>query len=201
MAAGVYAILNKVTGKVYIGSSQRLATRRSQHFSDLRRGSHHSQKLQRSFTKHGETAFVFFVLEECGSERLLSQEQVAIDAFDSCRRGYNVSGHAGAVMRGRKHTPETLQKMRLTRRGRVVSAEVRARIGRAHRGRVVSDVTRARISASKRGKPGWIPNAAVREKKRLAATGKRHTPGARAKMSASARNRAPRNRASNGSYC
>lgn len=51
---GVYGILNTATGKWYIGSSIELSKRMGRHLWELRSGRHHSPKLQRSFTKHGE---------------------------------------------------------------------------------------------------------------------------------------------------
>ena len=44
-AAGIYAIENKVNGKVYVGSAVDLG--------------HHSLKLQRAWDKHGAASFAF----------------------------------------------------------------------------------------------------------------------------------------------
>ena len=73
---GVYSIKNKNTGKYYIGSTLVcFYGRRRDHFSDLRRGDHHSKKLQRSFNKHGEASFEFEVLQECDKDNVRNTEQ------------------------------------------------------------------------------------------------------------------------------
>ena len=73
---GVYEIFNSVTGMVYIGSSKDISYRFSRHRKDLLRGSHHNQYLQRSWDKHGESGFVFRVVEVCNpSDRWACEEK------------------------------------------------------------------------------------------------------------------------------
>ena len=66
---GVYIIENINTNKCYIGSTiVSFSGRFRDHLGELRRNSHHSKKLQRSFNKHGESAFKFKVIEFCEPE-------------------------------------------------------------------------------------------------------------------------------------
>jgi len=126
---GVYGILNTITGKWYIGSSILLSKRMGVHLRDLRKGTHHSTKLQRSYNKHGETAFEFRVLLTCSKDQVEFFENRAIKGFDSYVNGYNVAPEAkGGFMRGKKwkdddprraedfkwhlHTEETKAKIR-----------------------------------------------------------------------------------------
>lgn len=51
---GIYEIACVVTNKVYIGQSINIPRRRSEHFSELRRGLHANQHLQHSFDFYGE---------------------------------------------------------------------------------------------------------------------------------------------------
>lgn len=57
--AGVYAIINLVNGKFYIGSSIGMNTRWWNHLIDLRNGTHENAHLQNSFNKYGEENFIF----------------------------------------------------------------------------------------------------------------------------------------------
>ena len=73
--AGIYRIRNIATGKAYVGSSIRLRSRFSSHRSDLTRGTHHCQPLQRAWAKYGAAAFTFEVLAYCDPEQVLFFEQ------------------------------------------------------------------------------------------------------------------------------
>ena len=60
---GIYKIKNRITHKVYIGESVDIKSRWSSHKSELRRGVHHSERLQKDWKKYGEKAFRFSVVE------------------------------------------------------------------------------------------------------------------------------------------
>jgi group I intron endonuclease len=95
-AAGVYAILNTVNGKRYVGSSLNLRKRKLQHFRDLDRGTGHHQKLQRAYSKYGSQAFKFEVLLLCDAADLLFFEERAIAVFRSATDGYNTRAIPGS---------------------------------------------------------------------------------------------------------
>lgn len=63
-SAGIYCIVNHITGEFYVGSTVDLKTRRDNHFALLRRGKG-SRVLQANFDRHGESAFKFIVLSRC----------------------------------------------------------------------------------------------------------------------------------------
>lgn len=89
MGSGVYVIVNKVSGKQYVGSAVDFDKRKLTHFSKLRGGNHSSNHLQASFKKYGESAFSFSTLEELVGptrDQLLSCEQKWIDIL---RPAYN----------------------------------------------------------------------------------------------------------------
>lgn len=65
MNSGVYNIINKINGDLYIGSSNQLNTRKTTHFRNLRNGKNHCKILQRAFNKYGEENFEFIILEYC----------------------------------------------------------------------------------------------------------------------------------------
>lgn len=104
MNSGVYRILNTVTGEKYIGSSARYSLRKCIHLCNLRRGDHTCSRLQKSFDKHGESAFVFELVEPCPQSRLERREQAWVKKekpeFNGNRKTYraiNRSMHTATV--------------------------------------------------------------------------------------------------------
>jgi group I intron endonuclease len=120
--SGIYRIRNTITNKVYIGSSRDMFERRAEHRRLLRKGEHRSVKLQRSFDKHGEEAFVFEILEEVKDKlRLCDLEQVWIDWYSASVEGYNMSGRASRI----ELTPEVKKKLSRIRSGKPLTEEAR----------------------------------------------------------------------------
>ena len=72
----VYLIYNHNTHRYYVGSTVNFASRMSAHRANLRKGKHSSQKLQRSFSKHGEQNFSFAVAVICSDQCVRSIESV-----------------------------------------------------------------------------------------------------------------------------
>lgn len=89
---GIYEIKNKLTGKVYIGSSKQIEKRWEQHVQALEKGSHHSVLLQRAWTKYGKDCFEFTIKEECTKEQLLEREQHYLDQQPQYNIGAQASG-------------------------------------------------------------------------------------------------------------
>lgn len=171
--SGVYAIVNKLNGKMYIGSSVDLHKRERQHFRELSNGTHRNRYLQRSFNKHGKDAFEFNVLICCSRETLLSHEQ---NLIDNLKPEYNIYKTAGSPQgythpeevrkkistallgnsySAKKHVPhsdETKRKMALAHQ---MSNAMKANLEKLHAARVgkpLSMETRMRISESHKGK-------------------------------------------------
>lgn len=113
LATGVYAIRNKLNGKLYVGSAAKsFYDRWHIHLSDLRSDKpHHSRYLQRSWGKHGEEAFEFIVLENCPPEQCIEREQWWLDETQSADSefGYNMSPTAGSPL-GIKRSEATKQR-------------------------------------------------------------------------------------------
>jgi hypothetical protein len=109
MNCGVYQIKHKATGRVYIGSSMNIRTRLKWHRNALRRGGHHSRKLQRAWNKYGEAAFEFSILLYCAPDLRKEYEQRLIDGWGLVEAGWNCSKSAeGPVL---DITPEYRAKM------------------------------------------------------------------------------------------
>lgn len=168
--SGIYAIRNVINDKRYIGSATRFSRRFREHKRQLKGGWHHSIKLQRAWSKHGEDVFSFEVLELVeDANALLSIEQKWIDLYVSHgHNGYNVLQTAGsrlgmhntpeaiektaAANRGRKRTPEQIESLAAHRRGVKASDETRKKLSDSHKGKTLSPEQRAKISAANTGK-------------------------------------------------
>lgn len=106
----IYKITNKVTGKFYIGSTKDHKKRFSTHRRLLLTNKHHNRKLQNSFNKHGKDSFVYeIILTVLQDDSLLEFEQYFIDSL--CPY-YNIALSSSSPMLGRKHTEETIIKIK-----------------------------------------------------------------------------------------
>lgn len=85
---GIYEIRNRVTGKAYVGRSRNFAARFNRHRHELRHGRHHCLHLQRAWNKHGEAAFEFVVVHVCAPEVATLLEQQRLESLEGL---YNVS--------------------------------------------------------------------------------------------------------------
>ena len=202
--SGIYKIICLSTGKFYVGSSIDVRKRWRQHLNKLRSNKHVNKKLQNAWNKYTEQNFLFEIVELILPPFLLEREQYWIDklrpVFNIAKSakapnlGIKASEEARAKLsarlmgntytRGKKRSPESIEKTRSANLGKKRSAEYCARssairLGKKHspetiekirlKKRNMSDETRAKLSASRKGKPS----------PRL---GKTHTPEARAKM-------------------
>lgn len=93
--SGVYAIVNSLNNKKYIGSSSNLRKRFRQHYATLIRNSHDNCHLQNAVNKYGIDKFYFIVLERCENivDTLLLIEQKYIDELGD----YNICTVAGSL--------------------------------------------------------------------------------------------------------
>jgi group I intron endonuclease len=205
-ASGIYAITNKVNGKKYIGSACHLKNRWKTHKSRLNLGQHHSAKLQNAWRKHGSDSFTFDVIEYVDDKNdLIAREQDWIDHYNAASpSGYNVSPTAGNCL-GVRHGDEVKAARSAILKGRTRAAEVCAKISAAKLAKSedekrlisarVSAALKARTAEAKaesaaravetkraRGNLKSRPDAV--ERQRAAITGRKLTPEAIAKRSA-----------------
>lgn len=149
---GVYAITQKSTGIVYVGSSVDIAHRWARHRTDLDCNRHHSIWLQRSWNKYGSADFVFSILEQLDSANgLRSKERCWISKFDQTFNSMIPSDSLGVI----QHSEETRIKMSESQRRRFktspakqISDKQKLQISAAHKGKIVSAESRAKMSAS-----------------------------------------------------
>lgn len=87
---GIYQIVNKVNGKVYIGRSKDIHKRWKSHISNLNKGKHINKALQQDWNEYEEDNFDFEVIRTCNEDELNYAELEEIFKIDEDRR-YNNS--------------------------------------------------------------------------------------------------------------
>ena len=148
MVCGIYYILNKVNGKIYIGQSVNLNQRLMRHKAELRGNYHPNEHLQNAWNYYGEDSFKFSLLEECDESDLDNLEIHYINLYDTTNRenGYN-KDHGGVETR--HHSLETRKKISEAKQN--LSEETLKRMSEAQKGKKLSDETRKKISESLKG--------------------------------------------------
>lgn len=128
--AGIYAIVNILNNKMYIGSTNTLRKRFRQHYAFLVRNNHVNKKLQNAVNKYGINNFKFVVLERCEpiTKTLLLLEQKYIDELGY----YNICKVAGKTtgIKGKGHPLSDLQRQNiiLANKRRVYTDQMRKQI-------------------------------------------------------------------------
>lgn len=121
---GVYQIKNKITKRIYIGSTTVSFRKRfNNHLWYLRKNNHKNIYLQRSFNKHGENNFEFSILQVCKKEDCLKVEQEFIDKLDVINKakGFILYPLASGTP---NMSIETIEKRRQTMLRRYASGEL-----------------------------------------------------------------------------
>lgn len=171
----IYRITCTANGKFYIGSTVNKAQRWARHRRQLRDGTHPNKHMLAAWQAHGETAFLFDVLEDVAEPAaLFAAEQKYLDQHAGKDYCFNWSLYAGAPLRGKSgaDTPNF---------GKEVSEEVRKKISSAlsgenhpNWGKSLPESTREKIKEANKANP-W--------------KGAKHTPEAIAKIAAASRGR------------
>lgn len=113
--SGIYQIRNIKNNKLYIGSSNDLYKRKSDHFYELRSNIHRNEHLQNAFNIYGEKNFIFEIIEFCDIKDKLKIEQYWIDRLEVLNRdkGYNINPKTN----GSNMSEETKTKISMSRIG------------------------------------------------------------------------------------
>lgn len=143
---GIYSIRNKINNKIYIGSAVNLYKRLSLHYYELKKYTHCNRHLQRAWNKYGEENFECIILEYCDRKDKLLREQYWIDTSNCLSPvGYNILSKAldfsgfkhsekskkliSLKRMGKKHSEETLSKMRIGRTGKATKRVINIETG------------------------------------------------------------------------
>lgn len=90
IVSGIYEIFNNKNKKSYIGSSQDIYKRFSNHKSDLRNNKHKNNNIQNDFNEFGEESFEFrIVFPTFDLHKLETLEAYYIGIYNSFENGYN----------------------------------------------------------------------------------------------------------------
>lgn len=158
---GVYAIVNKVNGKWYVGSATVIASKPSEsgfysrwddHIRRLEENRHYCRHLQKAWNKYKPDSFEFKILDYIDDEeqKILDKEQEYLDAYWDKRHSilYNSSRHARSGMKGRKHNKSFYEKIKNYKH----SDETRKKMSEAHKNLPHSEETRKKIGLAHKGK-------------------------------------------------
>lgn len=95
----IYAIRQKDTGKIYIGSSRMVAERLKSHLAALESGRHSNEDMQADYNKYGRESFEFYEIDKMPTEAYRQRETYWMFVFNSCDRnkGYNYKDWGGRI--------------------------------------------------------------------------------------------------------
>lgn len=182
--SGVYAIINLVNSKPYIGSTIDLEKRRKAHFSFFKKKKHFNIKLQRAVNKYGVKNFKFVIISFIPNtfdslkqfeKQLRNKEQKYCDLW-GFKNIYNLAKDTTAPMLGRKHSPEMLkdQSRRMSGKnnpmyGKSPSKRTRKLISLSGKGLKRSQETKDKIRKANLNKklPDWVKKKISESRKGL----------------------------------
>jgi len=188
--SGIYVILHKKSGKIYLGQAQNIKERFGEHKSALKHNRHHNRHLQFVWNRDGSNAFRFQILERCSAECLNERERHYLELYMAKGLCYNFAVDPTAPMRGRKHSEESKQRIGAAGKGKPAhnkgqhhSEETRAKMRESHKNRPpvteetrlkliegrkrhppISDETRQRISEAAKNRPPRTNSDEVKKK-------------------------------------
>lgn len=132
MSAYIYALVNNVNSKVYIGQTVSPSNRMSVHQCDLLRK---DTVLCRAMRKHGFDNFQMIIIETVTEDLVDEKEIYWIKRFNCLApKGYNISTGGGKPM---------------------ITLEMRAAISLRRTGMKASDKTKKKMSLAHKGKTAW----------------------------------------------
>lgn len=148
---GLYAIFDLSADKAYVGSSVNREDRIRNHENLLKRGKHPNYKLQQAFSRGHQLEIVTLPLDE--EIDILQAEQALLDEFMPKGILYNLALDATAPMKGKKHSLETLEKMRQSTTGFRHTPETVEKLRVLAKERGVSRLTIEAGAKARLGKP------------------------------------------------
>lgn len=111
---GIYAILNVLNNKCYVGSSRNIQRRKWEHTRELKYKTHCNSHLQAAWDKYGKDKFMFIVLEEVADKDDLHDRElhwIEIKKSMNSKFGYNLG--IPKITDGMEIRPETRLKLQM----------------------------------------------------------------------------------------
>ena len=154
MAACIYMIVNKNTGKFYLGRSIDNTKRWADYRKTLRGNRHRNPRLQNSWNLHGEDAFQFVILIEAPKEILKALEGILLKTLWNMGVLYNLNKDPTGFEEGNKlgcfkRSEQTKKKMSKAFTGRIFSDTHRQKISAARKGTKAASHVKAKMSAQR----------------------------------------------------
>lgn len=118
--SGIYKLVNRNDGKIYVGQSVDLEKRKRTHFWLLRENKHFNPRLQRAWNRGDK--FDFEIIEKCQVPELNDKEIYWIKVLEAMSKGYNLC-EGGESTVGYHFTDEQKEKIAKGNRGKVISKE------------------------------------------------------------------------------
>ena len=154
----IYKIVNVVTDEFYVGSAVREKRRKWEHWTNLKKHTHHCVRLQEAWDQYGEDAFEFVLVEQVVDNRLLEVE----DAYLAINAGQSYCYNTATSTQVPSSTqPEVREKISESLKQLFASDPSKhPRLGKQH-----SVETKAKISASKLANPTryWLGKSRDKE--------------------------------------
>lgn len=152
--SGIYKIINRITGKYYVGSSMNIMKYRwPRHKSSLNNNNHKNDHLQNSWNKYGEQNFELKIVEELKNidkQNLLIIEQKYLDIAkteqDKC---YNLKFVAGG---GGELSEYSRNKISIIHKGKTTSDETKLKISNSVKNTMNSQEMFTKLSQLRKGK-------------------------------------------------
>jgi len=138
---GVYKLIHKESGKVYVGSTSDLYERVHNHATDLLSGNHKNRNLQDCFNSSQEFNLEFTETKGSTGELRTSLEQAEIDTLLPTGKLLNMALNAKAPWTGQKRPPQVGAAVSKANRERVHSLESRKKMSEARTGKKQSPET------------------------------------------------------------
>lgn len=188
---GIYQIRNLRNGKKYIGSTGRFKKRAYEHVSSLKKNKHGNKHLQASWNNHGEDVFLFEVIEVVEGNKLqrttreeeILQEQIELGNWSNCFNFQKKPKSFGkkvwssnpeetrrklsVAAKGRKHSKETIERIRKGNLGKKVSFKTRKKMSKVHKLQKHTKATKVKLAEIARQQ--WH-NKTAEEKEQVALT-------------------------------
>lgn len=143
----IYKITNKLSGKCYIGQTVQPLNYRWRVHCRRKEG---CSAIAEAIHKYGKDAFTIEEIDSYSNlEDLNNAEEFYIDWFNSIvPNGYNLDSGGN----NKRHSEQTITKMRESAKGRTLSKEHREKLSKAHMNKVPSLETRKKMSEAHKGK-------------------------------------------------
>ena len=85
---GIYKITDLTNNLIYIGQSNNIQRRKTEHFNSNK---YDSSKIDIAIQEKGVDNFKFEIIEECSEDKLDEREKYWIEYYDSYTNGYNMT--------------------------------------------------------------------------------------------------------------